>query len=364
MSKSLQSIYLFVCALLLATTGAYAQTPVADYPFSGNANDQSVNANHAAINGATPTQDRFGQANSAFDFDGVQAFLQAPNSSVLNSNYTTVSFWVKADEIPAQAEAYLLSFGGWQERWKVSLPNHGKLVWTTNNSSGISDMDAGGGNELPVGVWKHLVFVHDGTKDRIYIDGVQVAEKNVSGTMNATTRPLGIGYNAVDGGNFFNGALDELQVYNTALDATQIAALYAAQSTPPVVGQDLVASYAFSNNALDGTAYRNHAQATDVKAVTDRFGYGNSAYAFNGTSSEIEASNSAQLNSPYTTVSFWVKPNSLPATSEVFLLSFGGWQERFKISVPSHGKPVWTTNNSSGISDMDSGGGNELEPGV
>jgi len=364
MSKSLQTIYLFVCALLLAVTGAYAQTPVADYPFSGNANDESANANHAAINGATPAQDRFGRANSAFDFDGVQDFLQAPNSSALNSNYTTVSFWVKVDALPAQAEAYLLSFGGWQERWKVSLPPHGKLVWTTNNSSGISDMDSGDGNVLVPGTWQHLVFVHDGTKDIIYMDGVQVAEKNVSGTMSSTIRPLGIGYNAVDGGNFFNGALDDLQVYNTALSAAQIATLYTTQNTAPVVGQTLVASYAFNNNALDGTAFRNHAQATDVKSATDRFGYGNSAYAFNGTSSEIEASNSSQLNSPYTTVSMWVKPNSLPATSEVFLISFGGWQERFKVSVPAHGKPVWTTNNSSGISDMDSGDGNVLEVGV
>jgi len=364
MRKSLQTIYLFVCALLLAVTGAYAQTPVADYPFSGNANDQSVNANHAAINGATPTQDRFGWGNRAFNFDGVQAFLSAPNAAVLNSDYTTVSFWVKVNELPAQAEAYLLSFGGWQERWKVSLPPHGKLVWTTNNASGISDMDSGDGNVLVPGVWQHLVFVHDGTKDIIYMDGVQVAEKNVSGVMNPTTKSLGIGYNAVDGGNFFNGALDEVRIYNTALSAAQIAALYTTQSTPQVLGQIITASYRFTGNTLDQSVFRNHAQATDVQAATDRFGYGNSAYAFNGTSSEIEAGNSAQLNSPYTTVSFWVKPNSLPASSEVFLLSFGGWQERFKISLPPHGKPVWTTNNSSGISDMDSGDGNVLEVGV
>ncbi len=364
MIKRLQTIYLILCALLLVVAGAYGQTPVADYPFSGSANDQSGNANNASINGAKPTQDRFGLANSAFSFDGVQDFMKAANSAALNSDYTTLSFWIKVNELPAQSEAYLLSFGGWQERWKVSLPSHGKLVWTTNNASGISDMDAGAGNELVAGVWKHLVFVHDGVKDIIYIDGAQVAEKNVAGIMNHTIRPLGIGYNAVDGGNFFNGDLDEIQIYNVALSAGQIAALYTVQSTAPGAGPDRVAFYEFSNNALDGSAFRNHGQAKEVKPATDRFGYGKSAYAFNGTSSEIEASNSAQLNSPYTSLSLWVKPHTLPASSEVFLVSFGGWQERFKVSVPSHGKPVWTTNNSSGISDMDSGDGNVLEPGV
>lgn len=365
MKRHTLSICLSVFGWLLAAAGAFAQTPVASYNFSGSAKDQSVNGNDAVVHGATLTQDRFGWANRAFAFDGIQGYLEVPNAAVLNSNLATVSFWVKATEIPAQSEVYLLSFGGWQERWKISLPNHAKLVWTTNASSGISDMDAGGGNELAAGVWKHLVFVHDGTQDLIYIDGVQVAAKNVAGTLNSTTKSLGIGYNAVDGGNFFKGSLDDVQIFAVALNAAQIAALYAAQNVAPTAAPGFVAVYSFSNNGVDASGFGNTAALTDVKPTTDRFGFGNSAFEFNGTSSEIEAANSAQLNSDFTTVSFWVKPNSLPAPgTESFLLSFGGWQERFKISLPSHGKAVWTTNGSSGISDMDAGGGNELQVGV
>ena len=345
---------------LFALTGLQAQTPVANYPFAGNAKDLSVSGNTASVHGATLAQDRFGWANNAFSFDGTQSYLEAPNNAALNSNYTTVAFWIKVNALPASGESFLLSFGGWQERCKVSLPTHGKMVWTTNNSSGISDMDAGGGNELVPGVWKHVVFVHDGTNDLIYMNGVQIASKAVSGTMNSTTKPLGIGYNPIDVGNYFNGVLDEVRIYNIALSAAQITTLFTTLNTAPTVAPGLVASYSFTKNTLDATPFGNHATAKNVTAATDRFGFGNSAYAFNGTSSEITAANSAQLNSPYTTVSFWVKPNSLPASGEAFLLSFGGWQERFKLSLPSHGKVVWTTNNSSGISDMDAGGGNEL----
>ncbi|MBP6825269.1 MAG: hypothetical protein KA165_01810 [Saprospiraceae bacterium] len=355
MKQHLYPLFLLTC-WLLTTAGLNAQTPVAYYAFSGNAKDQSVNGNNALVSGATLTQDRFGWANSAFSFDGTQSFLQAVNTAALNSNYTTVSFWAKLKALPVQGEAYLLSFGGWQERWKVSLPTHGKLVWSTNASSGITDMDSGAGNELTVGVWKHLAFVHDGTKDIIYINGVQVAEKNVAGTLNNTTQSLGIGYNAVEGGGFFNGSLDEVQIYNSALSAAQIAALYTAQSITPNAPAGVVASYLFNNNALDNTSYGNHGQVKDVQATTDRFGYGFNAYAFNGTSSEIEASNSAQLNSAYATVSFWVKPNAFPASGESYLLSFGGYQERFKISLPNHGKPVFTTHSGGACcSDLDSG---------
>ncbi|HMO38521.1 MAG TPA: fibronectin type III domain-containing protein [Saprospiraceae bacterium] len=360
----ISTLYLLACCWLLASTGALAQAPVAHYPFAGNASDLSGNNNTAVINGAVLTQDRFGWANSAFQFDGTQAFLQAPNLAALNSDFTTVSFWVRVNALPGQGEAFLMSFGGWQERWKISLPNHGKPVWTTNNTSGISDMDSGDGNVLVPGTWMHVAFVHDGTNDRIYMNGVRVATKAVAGALNNTTRPLGIGYNPIDNANFFNGDLDEVMIFAEALSDQQIADLYAEQSAAPNVAEGLVAAYAFSGNALDGTPFGNHGTATEVTPATDRFGFGFSAYDFNGTSSKIEASNSAQLNSPYTTVSFWVRPNALPATGEAFLMSFGGWQERWKISLPGHGKPVWTTNNTSGISDMDSGDGNSLQPGV
>jgi len=309
----------------LFVLSAQAQLPVAYYSFSGGAQD--LNGNHASIHGAQLTADRFGQANSAFFLDGQQAFLEAPNSSALNSDYATVAFWAKPASIPGQGEVYLISFGGWQERY----------------------------NELTVGVWKHLTFVHDGTKDRIYVNGVKVAEKNVSGTLNSTTKPLGIGFDAVDRGNFFHGAIDEVAIFDVALNDVQIAAAYALQSTPPTVPPGVVASYSFSGNTLDGSALANHAQAENVRATTDRFGFGSSAYYFNGTNAGVTAANSSPLNSANTTISFWVKPNLFPGSGEAYILSNGGWQERWKISLPSHGKPVFTTHPGFCCSDMDSG---------
>lgn len=341
-----------------------AQVAVANYPFSGNANDVSPYRNNASVHDATLTQDRFGRANQAYQFDGLQSYLEAPNASWLNTPLTSVSFWVRPDELPAQGEAYMLSFGGWQERWKISLPSHGKVVFTTNETSGISDMDAGGGHELVVGEWANVVAVHDGTTDLIYINGVLANSKAVAGDLNNTTHPLGIGYDPIDGANFFNGALDEILVYDFALNAGEIATIYAEQSTPPTPSDELVAYYPFNGNFKDETHFGNDAVGKNVEFVPDRFGFGKHAAAFDGVSSEVTAANSSQLNSPWTTVAFWVNPNSLPATGEAYLASFGGWQERWKISLPSHGKVVWTTNEASGISDMDAGDGNALVPGT
>lgn len=357
----LRSTLLYLCCLA-ATTGLLAQTPVAHYGFSGSAKDGTSFGNDATVNGAWLTQDRFGLANQAMYFDGIQGAVTAPNASQLNSPNATISFWIKPTSFPGQGEVFILSFGGWQQRWKISLPSHGKPVFTTHSGGACcSDMDSD--TPLALEAWTHVVMVHNSSQNIIYFNGARVNEKSVSGALDATTHPLGIGYEPIDGGLFFNGALDEVMLFDQALDDAQIAALYAAQTTPPTAAPGPMASYSFSGNGADGTDFSNHLDLSTAALAADRFGFGKRALQTDGSSSEVSAPNSAQLNSPFATVSFWVKPNSLPGTGEAFLLSFGGWQERWKISLPPHGKPVWTTNHSNGISDMDSGDGNELEVG-
>lgn len=48
---------------------------VAYYPFNGNANDESDNGNHGIVSGAILTADWFGNANSAYSFDGVDDYI-------------------------------------------------------------------------------------------------------------------------------------------------------------------------------------------------------------------------------------------------------------------------------------------------
>ena len=363
MKLFLQSFNVFVgLFLLLISEQTHAQTPVASYLFTSNANDASVNGNNATVNGATATQDRFNFANRAFAFDGIQGNLLVKNATQLNTASTTISFWVKVNALPLTGEAFILSHGGWQERWKISLPSHGKPVFTTNAVGGIKDTDTDS-VALPVGAWRHLVMTHDGVTDKIYVNGVLKNSKAATGALNNTTKPFGIGFNPIDTANYFNGSLDDIMLFNTALTAAEITALYTVQSAVPTIANARVAAYSFNGTGFDSSAYANHATLTNVKMTTDRFGFGAKAYEFGGVSG-IKAANSAALNSPTTTVSFWVRVNALPASGEAFLFSYGGWQERLKVSVPSHGKVVFTTNYAGGISDMDAGDGNALPVGI
>ena len=107
--------FYFMLMSMMCILSLGAQTPVAQYSFTSNANDQSANANHAVVNGALLTQDRFGAANKAMSFDGLQSAITAKNIPALNTPNITISFWVKVNQLPGQGEVFLLSNGGWQE---------------------------------------------------------------------------------------------------------------------------------------------------------------------------------------------------------------------------------------------------------
>jgi chitodextrinase len=207
---------------------------VAHYPFDGNANDATPYANHGVIGGnpvfQVPDHPNGGGMN--IKFDGMQDSVLAPNAVQLLSDYTTVSFWIRVDGQNIQdAEAYVLDFGHWSQRWKISLPQHLKIVWTTNSNNAqfpnfISDMDSGDGNEMVIGFWWYVTMVHDGTDDIIYVNGVEVNRKPALGKLNSTALPLGFGNNPIEGGQYFNGALDNVKIYNKALTAEEAAALF------------------------------------------------------------------------------------------------------------------------------------------
>jgi hypothetical protein len=64
------------------------------YPFNGNANDESGSGNHGTVYGATPTEDRFGNPNSAYYFDGIDNYIEAAPIGTHGNDSFTVSYWM------------------------------------------------------------------------------------------------------------------------------------------------------------------------------------------------------------------------------------------------------------------------------
>ena len=89
-----------------------------------------------------------------------------------------------------------------------------------------------GGSQLGAGVWVHLAATYDGANQRLFVNGTQVASAAQTGALTATTNALRLGGSSTMG-QYFNGVIDEVRIYNRALSQTQIQADMNAPVVPP-----------------------------------------------------------------------------------------------------------------------------------
>ena len=84
----MKNIFLIALQFAFVLTGFSQTGLLGSYPFNGNANDASGNGNNGVVNGATLTADRFGNPNSAYLFNGINAYIDIGN----NFSYSSHSF--------------------------------------------------------------------------------------------------------------------------------------------------------------------------------------------------------------------------------------------------------------------------------
>ncbi len=201
---------------------------VAYYPFTGNANDASGNGHNGTVNNAQPTTDRFGNAGSAYSFNGSSNSIVVPNDTALNfQNAITVNFWMKVGAFYPSREQYPISHGNWQNRWKFSItPNSNTLRWTVRNSLGTAkDLDSE--THLALNTLYNVTGVYSGSDFEIYLNGQLDAFTSFSGLINITTYDLTMGQDLPGDNNWnFNGTLDEVRIYDYMLPVSQISTLY------------------------------------------------------------------------------------------------------------------------------------------
>jgi len=202
---------------------------IAFYPFNGNANDQTGNHN-GIVNGAVLTIDRFGNPNEAYSFDGVTENIQIPNSQSLNFGKSiTVSLWFKiSPSFQFNREAFLISHGSWQNRWKISVTNK-KIRWTiktdSNVNSGIKDLDSE--TDLTVNKLYLITAVYSGTDMELWINSELDAFTSWNGNILSTTNDLTIAQMLPTNNNYnFSGIIDDIHLYDYALSVNEIQKLY------------------------------------------------------------------------------------------------------------------------------------------
>ena len=82
-----------------------------------------------------------------------------------------------------------------------------------------------GTTDVNDGEWHHVAGVKDGTTYKIYVDGVEENSEVDAHSMSGSSSDMRLG-NGIVTGNYFDGEMDDVRIYNRALSASEIAVLY------------------------------------------------------------------------------------------------------------------------------------------
>jgi len=253
-------------------------------PYAG---DSSGNKNTGTLTNGPTWVD--GKQGKALNFDGVNDYVDLGSPASLNGTGShTISLWANLNDIGALGN-YDVFFeknsdcgagAGWGMVVYYSTPSTWAAAVVTTSGGAVNYSALGTSPTPTIGTWVHLVGVYDNSAQTItlYTDGVSRQTTNTGNT-------LRVGDNSTIGVqkpntctliDLANAKIDDVRVYNRALSADEVKALYRSGEVAKNVSQDnkltsgLVGYWSFDGNKMGTTS------AWDVS------GNGNTGWLING----------------------------------------------------------------------------------
>lgn len=296
--------------------------PVAEWNFEEGQNsstgDTSGNSNNGALNGGTTWVP--GKIGKALSFNGANGYVDMGNGSSLNTpNSLTLSAWIKPKSNDGNWSS-IISKSAKQAYFLMQRDTNKSITFGAYLSNGYKEVTINTA-DIALNEWQHITATYDGVNEKIYLNGILKATTLATGTINnISTNTLLIGSSTV-ASERFNGAIDQVRIYNYARTPAQISWDY-NQGKP--VGywkldecQGGVANDSSGNNNMGtitiGATGTNTSTGTCTSSgawadgASGRF---NSSLELDGTDDEITTADSPSLDMANMTVSAWIKTSN------------------------------------------------------
>lgn len=298
-----------LASITIAQVPSYVPTTglVGWWGFNGNANDQSVNSLNGTVNGATLSNDRFGNTNSSYSFNGTSNFISIPDNNALDlSSQYSISVWFK---IPDYSNGPSLPDGsgstdnertiigkprtsGWATGYNIKSPMNGVITKVKTDAANMSCCPNTGVLSLStpsLNAWVNVIVTYNGSVLKLYFNGILENSITAVISLNNSTESLYIGkeFNNVtlNWYRWFKGNIDDIGIWNRALTPCEVTQLYNASviATPTitVIGStalcsgktatlttSTVGSYTWSNGANTQSITVNNAGSYSVSVTT------------------------------------------------------------------------------------------------
>ncbi|MEW9522121.1 LamG domain-containing protein [Streptomyces tubercidicus] len=211
------------------TSGAFDAWPaLTAQTFARFGDYTSLREQIAAFSGVT-SQGPLGQAHELVNLRPTMSDRPALNPR----SALTVSAWINPTDWPANIwEGSIIAKDTWGDGdagYGLRGGDGGRISFTVVIGGAFVEVKTT--TAVATGSWHHVAGVYDGSAIRIYIDGVQQAVQNQTGSLTPSTgTSLVIGASPKDSTRAFLGSIDEPRVYSRPLSASEINAAYQASS--------------------------------------------------------------------------------------------------------------------------------------
>lgn len=229
---------LLIAATALLSFNSYAQVPQnglkGHWTFTGNAINQ-VTGTSSIVNGATLTTDRFGNANSAYYFDGNDKIYTNSNTDYGVTNAVTISAWIKMDPqttFNTPLPTIVSKYNNSQDRgYNLRLTDQMTLTLDGRDNSQNFQRSGTSTQVLNDGKWHHVTGIVNNDLWTVYIDGNFVNSFDNNNTNVNLTNSLKLTFGALShsvpngGFRYFKGYMDDITLYNRVLHNCEILQL-------------------------------------------------------------------------------------------------------------------------------------------
>ncbi|WKZ29719.1 MAG: DUF2341 domain-containing protein [Candidatus Dojkabacteria bacterium] len=321
--------------------------------------DGSGLGNHGtAVNGASITS---GISGNARDFSGSSQYISfsSPSGIPLGGSQYSISAWFWADSGGSRGIVGWGNFGASNQVNALRLDETCcfRHYWWGN------DLDVNVGSTT--GKWNHVVVTYDGATRRLYFNGAQAGSLNSSSINVPHANNLRIG--STNNGEFFDGRIDELSIWNRPLSAGEISLLYNMQSvssiaegsnktlsvTTEVQSKGSVMQLLFDHKsgavASDSSGNNYAGTLQNMSASSWVKGYLGSALSFDGDNDYVSFANSsvANVTGSTMTISFWLYPKTFAHQNTIIHKD-----QQYSFNIDTSGNVAWAESSNFSYSNF------------
>lgn len=194
-----------------------------------------------------------GYAGTALEFNGTSDYVDIPDNNNLDiTNQITIEAWINADSWKPNVweGSIVCKDGSGSSGYMLRCGENGKVNFNIGTGA-WKEITTDPADSLSLNTWYHIAATYNGINQRIYINGRLVKEKATSGNILANSQNLRFGSSQYYPTRRYNGKIEEVRLWNIALDSLQIR----ENMHLPLTGQEagLVSYWQFNEGSGSAT---------------------------------------------------------------------------------------------------------------